>query len=297
MTSQPEPDDAPLPGMTGKHPSMREFYREVRLLAPSDLPVLLQGETGTGKELVARAIHALSTRARGPFIDVNCGAIPESLAEGELFGADRGAYTDARDGRTGLLELANRGTLFLDEAAYLPTAAQVKLLRAIDRGEFRRVGGTLVKSDFRVVVATSRPMAEQTREGSHRPEFYFRIAGAVLTLPPLRQRGADMDLIAQCLLKETTGGAKEWTDEALAVLHKHDWPGNVRELRMVVRRLALLTTKSMIQVHDVGKAMLSASAKTIDREQARIALDACNGNISKASRMVGVPRSTFRDYL
>lgn len=291
-------NDEPLPGMVGNHPSMREVYRLVRLVAPTTMPVLIEGETGTGKELVARALHQLGPNPAGPFIDVNCAAIPESLAEAELFGNEKGAFTHAWAKRAGYLEQADGGTLFLDEAADLPPVIQAKLLRPIERGELRRVGaGPLVCSSFRLIVASSTPARELVRPGGYRLEFYQRIAGAIISLPPLRDRGADLPLLARAFLQDIVGPC-EWGEGALVELARHKWPGNVRELSMVARRLALSVSNGLVDSSAVMCALADAHRKT-DRTpaDAREALTACDGNTSAAARLLGVPRSSFRDLV
>ncbi len=192
----------PLPGMIGRHPSMLAMYALVRKVAPTELPVPIVGETGTGKELVARAVHSLSPRRDGPFIDINCAAIPENLVENELFGWVPHIYTDAGSGGIGLLEAADGGTLFLDEACSLPKAVQGKLLRAIERGEFRRVGGRkLLRSSFRLVLALQRSLEELERAGDYLRAFAHRINGFPIALPPLASRGGDIRLLAEQFLE------------------------------------------------------------------------------------------------
>ncbi len=246
-----EAEDAPLPGMIGECPAMREVYRLVRRVAPTDLAVLIEGETGTGKELVARAVHALSPRAKGPFVDINCAAIPEGLVESELFGCEPGAFTGATH-RAGLLEAADGGTLFLDEACSLSPAVQVKLLRALERREFRRVGGkATVRSDLRTVVAVSRPLNELLTSGAFRADFAFRVATLPIALPSLRVRGHDIGLLAGWFLDlvgRTEGRSRRWHEDALNAMERYRWPGNVRELEMLVRRVCVVADDDVVSL-------------------------------------------------
>ena len=297
----PEDPDAPLPGMIGCEPAMREVYRQARRLAPTDLPVVVAGETGTGKELVARAIHKLSPRTAGPFIDVNCAAIAEGVAEGELFGWERGAFTGAHERVLGLLEIADGGTLFLDEACSLPQGLQGKLLRALEYGEFRRVGGrTLVRSDFRLVLAVARALDDLLASRTFRRDFGYRVSGAVITLPPLRARVCDVRLLAERFLEEASCEARRplrWHEDALATLERHAWPGNVRELRMLVRRLAVLTEHDVISVEGLWGAGFAPAHSASDPGQLKAALDACGGNWTRAACALDIPRTTLRDRL
>jgi DNA-binding NtrC family response regulator len=236
--------------MIGRHPLMQDVYRIVRRAAGSDLPVLIVGETGTGKELVARALHQLCPRPDGPFIDVNCAAIPETLADAELFGWERGAFTGAHQRTAGLLEAAHGGMLFLDEACSLPPGVQAKLLRAIELKDFRRVGGrTRCHADFRVIAAVSEPVDKLVREGRLRDDFAYRIAGISVELPRLRDRGADLRLLAESFLNADSrngNGSKELDQSALELLGRYDWPGNVRELKTLMERLDLLVDAAVV---------------------------------------------------
>jgi two-component system nitrogen regulation response regulator GlnG len=229
--------------MIGEHPSMRDVYSLARRAAPTDLTVVIEGETGTGKELVARAVHELSAHRDGPFVDLNCAAIPENLVESELFGWERGAFTGANRSVRGLLEEANGGTLFLDEACSLPKAAQTKLLRAIERREHRRVGGrATVQSCFRLVLALQRPLLELIRTEAYLPAFAHRIDGVAVYLPTLASRGKDIRRLAEAFLVQVSSDnrrALSWSVEALEQLERQPWPGNVRELRALVARIPL----------------------------------------------------------
>ncbi|MCC6647436.1 MAG: sigma 54-interacting transcriptional regulator [Polyangiaceae bacterium] len=219
------------------------FLRALGLLqraAPSEVPVLLLGESGTGKELAARAIHQLSGRRERTFMPVECSGLPETLFESELFGYEAGAFTGAARGKRGLVDATGGGTLFLDEIGDVPLSAQVKLLRLLESGTFRKVGGTEPhRADFRLVCATHRDLASMVREGTFRRDLYYRINAFPVVLPPLRERRGDVALLARELLSIRYPN-KRFTPSALARLEAHDWPGNVRELRNVVERVALL---------------------------------------------------------
>jgi DNA-binding NtrC family response regulator len=228
-------------GLVTEDPAMRELIETLDRAAASDLPILLQGESGTGKELLARAAHRKSPRASQAFVAINCAALPENLLESELFGHERGAFTGALSRKPGLFEVADRGTIFLDEIGELTPAIQVKLLRAIELGEFFRVGSTrAIHSDARVVTATNRNLVEEVEAGRFREDLYFRLDGVTLTLPPLRERPTDVIPLALHFLRET-GSPKRLTREAVAALQAYSWPGNVRELQMVIRRAAILS--------------------------------------------------------
>jgi DNA-binding NtrC family response regulator len=230
--------------LVGTSRPMKELYRLIELAAPTPAPVLILGESGTGKELVARTLHDLSPRAQGPFVAINCSAIPETLLESEIFGHERGAFTGALDRRAGCFELAHTGTIFLDEIAEMSPGTQAKFLRIIQDGTVRRLGGkTEFKVDARVVAATNKDPEKALREGAFREDLFYRLNVFTLTLPPLRERKEDIPLLVRAFLEELNvkygkriAGAEE---EALALLRDHGWPGNVRELRNVIERGAI----------------------------------------------------------
>jgi DNA-binding NtrC family response regulator len=241
---------APAPeafaGLIGESPPMRELKSLILRYAASDAPVLIQGESGSGKELAARALHRLSLRRQGPLEPVNCGAIPESLLESELFGAERGAYTDAVS-RPGCFERANRGTIFLDEIGELAPAAQVKLLRVLENQELTRVGGTsTVRLNVRAVAATNKDLRREVAGGRFREDLYYRLDVLPLRVPPLRERPQDIPLLAAHFLP-----AAALRPDALDRLCAHSWPGNVRELRNVLERAALAAEHRVIRALDV----------------------------------------------
>jgi DNA-binding NtrC family response regulator len=232
-----------LPDLIGNAPCMLEVGRRVRRVAPRMTPVLIEGPTGSGKELVAEALHRLSTRSRKPFVAINCAAIPEALLEAELFGHTRGAFTGAVQGRTGRIEAADGGTLFLDEIGEMPLALQSKLLRFVESGELQRVGDNeTVKVDVRIVAATHRPLAQDTQSGSFRADLYYRLAVFLIRTPSLAEHAQDLPLLVSHFMQQMGREApvKRIDQEALAKLAAHNWPGNVRELEHVLERGAIL---------------------------------------------------------
>ena len=238
-----------LPGMVGETPIMLELARLIRLVAPTSATVLIEGETGTGKEIVARAVHSLSQRSTRPFVVLNCAAIPESLLEAELFGHTRGAFTGAVHSRTGRIEAAQNGTLFLDEIGEMPLPLQAKMLRFLESGELQRVGDNeTMHADVRIVAATHQALEARATEGTFRLDLYHRLAVFPVDLPPLRDRLADVPMLAQFLLAQflqtspTIDSAKKrLSTGALERLLHHHWPGNVRELAHVLQRGSILS--------------------------------------------------------
>ncbi|MBV9123123.1 MAG: sigma-54-dependent Fis family transcriptional regulator [Planctomycetes bacterium] len=246
LNSTPEPLDAPLPDIVGDSPAMRAVYRLTRLVAPARSSVLLVGETGTGKELVARAIHNLSPRADGPYVRVNCGALSESLLESELFGHIKGAFTGALDNKTGRFEAAHGGTIFLDEISSMSFKLQVKLLRVLQEQEFERVGESrTIRVDTRVIAATNQFLEDEIEAGRFREDLYYRLNVVPIHLPPLRERRADIPALARFFLEryseENRREPPELTPEVVKILQEHDWPGNVRELENYIERAVVLS--------------------------------------------------------
>jgi transcriptional regulator with PAS, ATPase and Fis domain len=280
--------------------------------ARTDLPVLLLAETGTGKELFARAIHAGSARAKGPFVAINCGAIPETLVASELFGHGAGAFTGARaQGQSGRVAAAAGGTLFLDEIAELPLSAQAALLRFLEDGTFRRVGETEERRvDVRLVCATCRDLGAMVESGSFRRDLFFRIKGARLTLPALRDRSDVRELVAELLVRVAPKGRRfVLSPEAADTLVRHEWPGNVRELKTALQYATALAEDGEIRVEHLPEDVMTEavprsangheaqeatpSRRLAEREALRMALDRARGNMSEAARQLGVARSTL----
>jgi two-component system response regulator AtoC len=264
--------------------AMEEVLELARKVAGSDSAVLICGESGTGKELVARAIHRLSPRAEGPLTDINCAAIQENLLESELFGHERGAFTGAMTRKLGLFELADGGTLFMDEIAELAPRLQSKLLRALEMGKFFRVGGTQkVSTDIRLLAATNRQLDVEVLEGNFRDDLYYRINTLTIEIPPLRDRPEDIPVLARHFLKQHTDvDTPELTDEALDLLVSYHWPGNVRELKNIMERLVILCAGQQLQPQDLpldltsgrrtdgGGSLLGQDVSLEDLERAHI---------------------------
>ncbi len=250
----------------GASPPMRKVFETIEQIADLDVDVLVHGETGTGKELVARSIHRRSRRAEHPFVPVDCGAIPENLLESEFFGHERGAFTGADMRRVGLLEFAHRGTFFLDELGELPQNLQAKLLRTLQERKIRRIGGREeISVDLRVVAATSRNLEEMIRQGLFREDLYYRINVVRIELPPLRERGDDIGLLAERLVirygKEMNKRVTGITPEAFQVLRQYNWPGNVRELQNVLRRSIALAKEHLIGLNDLPDALIISAGE------------------------------------
>jgi DNA-binding NtrC family response regulator len=251
-----EPREAPEParaetfeGMISRDPAMRQVFELVERVAPSDAAVTIFGETGTGKELVARALHARSPRKDGPFVPVNCSAIAETLIESELFGHEKGAFSGAERMRKGAFEEADRGTIFLDEIGELPLDLQPKLLRVLELGEVKRVGASRpITVNVRIVAATHRDLRAAVRAGKFREDLYYRLCVVPITVPPLRQRKADVRALAEAFLERASprGLVLRWAPDAIARLDGYDWPGNVRQLRNVVQRALLFRGEGLV---------------------------------------------------
>jgi DNA-binding NtrC family response regulator len=255
-----------FPRIVGEHPSMQAASQMVQRVAPTDSTVLLLGESGTGKELFARALHHLSRRKDCAFVALNCAAIPEGLVENELFGHERGAYTGAGARKIGKLELAHRGTIFLDEIGELPLAIQSKLLRVLEERRFERVGGTqAIDVDVRILVATNKNLQEAVERKTFREDLYFRISSVPITIPPLRERGDDVILLAEHFLerfrREFRKPALEFTGASRARLRGHQWSGNVRELQNSIERAAILADKNEISAEDLQLPLPRPGAK------------------------------------
>ncbi len=262
-------DRQQLCGMIGKSEVMRAIFRSIERIAKAEATILISGESGTGKELVARAVHDLSPRSKGPFIAVNCAAIPRDLIESELFGHEKGAFTGATDRRIGRIESANEGTLFLDEIGELDPAVQVKLLRALQERKFERVGSsTTISVDVRIVTATNRDLEKEVAEGNFREDLYYRVNVVPVVLPPLRERREDIRLLAHSFLARADS-AKKLTAAALGSLEGYNWPGNVRELENAIEHGLALCDGDMIDLKDLPIGVGKTGQAEALREQWR----------------------------
>jgi DNA-binding NtrC family response regulator len=310
-----------IEGIIGQDPAIQEVIRIVHKVAPSSSTVLILGESGTGKEVIARALHKLSPRANRPFIAINCSAIPDNLIENELFGHERGAFTGATERKVGLIETADKSTLFLDEIADLGTALQAKILRVLQEKELRRVGGNeSIRVDARLVAATNRNLAEEVAEERFREDLYYRINVVTITLPPLRDRRSDIPVLANHALAKFAhlagGRVREISREAMEVLLDYSWPGNVRQLESAIERAILLCEGDRIVPRDLPqevlakKAMVRASerqrsdkfeipAEGIDfekfeRELILQAMEKADWVIAKAAKLLGMSYRTLQ---
>jgi two-component system response regulator AtoC len=306
--------------LIGDSPPMQNVYKIVGRVARSDATVLISGETGTGKELVATVIHRNSTYAAGPLIKVNCAALPETLLESELFGHEKGAFTGAIGQRKGRFELANKGTIFLDEVGEMTLATQKKLLRVLQEREFERVGGTTsVKVDTRVIAATNKELPHEIDAGNFREDLYYRLNVIAIELPPLRERHSDIPLLVEHFLHKHRYGRgsapARISQEAMARLLAHDWPGNVRELENTVERAVIMARGGIIaEEHvtfpgqearrpvDVAQAIADGTSideflKDMESRYLREALRQSGGNLSVAAGLVGIAPEELRDRL
>jgi two-component system nitrogen regulation response regulator NtrX len=296
-------------GIVGRSGAVETLRATVRRVAPSLARVLVSGENGSGKELVAHAIHVLSKRAQGPFVKINCAAIPKDLVESELFGYERGAFTGANQAKPGKLELADKGTLFLDEIGDLSLESQAKLLRAIETGEAERVGGTRpVSFDVRIVSATNKDLRAEIDRGDFREDLYYRLNVLPIHVPPLRERRADIGLLGQWFLdrccKAEERPPKKLDADAIAVMEDYAWPGNVRELKNLMERAAILVEGDVVRAEDLAAWLESGSASEeavglrgeIERREAdaiRRALESANGNVTQAAAGLGIDRTNL----
>lgn len=298
--------------MLGSSPQMQEVFSKIRKVAPTDVAVLITGESGTGKELAARAIHNLSSRKDGPFVAINCGAIPENLLESELFGHEKGAFTGAHAQKKGQIELANAGTLFLDEIGELPLALQVKLLRFLQDQKFMRVGGRVyITANVRVVSATNVDIRNAIAEGRLREDLFYRIGGFGINMPPLREREGDILYLAKTFLMQYGLGhqkrVRDFTRQAVRVLLAHPWSGNVRELENCIKRAVIMAEGTNITPEDLelldrdshipSDVDLKTARENLEREMIERALARHAGNISKSAMELGISRPTLYEML
>lgn len=299
-------DDLPESEMIGSSTRMIDIYKTLSQVAPTDATVLIAGETGTGKELVARLIHTNSKRLIGPFVAVDCGSIAPSLLEAELFGAMKGSYTGADRDRTGVFEAANKGTVFLDEIGEIDAAFQLKLLRFLQEREIRPVGANRAKQvDVRVVAATNRDLQKLVEEGKFREDLWFRLNVVRIQLPPLRDRRSDIPLLAHFFLRkynESYDLNAVLTESGQKLLEEQAWPGNVRQLQHLVERLVILAPGGRIDAEAVLEALresdgedpaVTESLKDTEREQILKVLEATGNNKSRAAKILGIERKTL----
>jgi len=283
--------------------AMAELLETVARVAPSDLPVLVEGESGAGKELVARALHDASPRAAGPFVPLNCGAFSEALLESEIFGYERGAFTGAQARKLGLLEVAHGGTIFLDEIGEMPSALQVRLLRVVESGVFFRVGGVReVRVDVRCVSASNRDIRALAGAGGFRSDLYYRISAVTVRVPPLRERPEDvLPLIEHFVARSPGARGRRFSAEAQSALAAYPWPGNVRELRNVISRVLLLSRGETVEVEDLpgdlaaGAAEGGARLAEVEKAHIRKILREAGGHRGRAAERLGIdPKTLYR---
>ena len=292
--------------LVSQAPAMVKLFETIVDVAQTDATVLITGETGTGKELVARAIHAQSPRCYAPFIAINCGAFTEQLLESELFGHEKGAFTDAKNTKKGRLEMANAGTLFLDEVGDISMRMQIDLLRVLETREFSRVGGTVtLRSDFRVIAATNQDLQEAIRKKTFRLDLFYRLNVVHLQVPPLRERPEDIPLLAQhflwCYATETKKKIDSIQPEAMEAMRRYPWPGNVRELENAIERAVVVGKSRQIQLNDLpfGIALGGAaeieklSLEEIERQHIARVLAVEAGKLSNVARILRINRSTL----
>ena len=300
-----------LENVIARSPAMQRLFQQVAQIADSDATILLTGETGTGKEVLARVLHANSRRSKGPFVALNCAAISETLFESELFGHIRGAFTNAVVAKRGLFQSANGGTLFLDEIAEMSLPMQVKLLRAVQEREVREVGADYAtKVDVRIITATNKDLAESVKAGTFRHDLYYRVSVVPLAIPPLRERKDDIPLLAQHFLKQSAKRSNKdvrgFTPAAMHRLMVYPWPGNVRELENAVEKAVVMSRQDMVLpellptagvASDIGLKPLTEAKEEFERSYLRNVLQMTGGNISRAAQFAGRYRADFYKML
>jgi DNA-binding NtrC family response regulator len=303
--------ESPRYRLVGSSPAMQKVVKLIERVAPAAATVLIRGTSGTGKELVARALHLNGPRRDRPLVAINCATLQETLLESELFGHEKGAFTGATQAKAGLIEVAEGGTLFIDEVAEMSPGLQAKLLRVLEDGSFRRVGATEdLRADVRVVAATNRPLEEEQKAGRFREDLYYRLNVITIALPPLKERKGDIPELVEHFLTTRPVGARRFrvTPEALAALGRYDWPGNVRELANVLERAQILAEGEAITPDDLPEAFVAAgvapaapaddnpfSLEAAERRLLGEAMRHTQGNKLAAARLLGVsPRTLYR---
>jgi DNA-binding NtrC family response regulator len=293
------------PALIAQSAAMRPVLELIARVGPSDANVLITGENGTGKGLVAQAIHAVSARGTRPFISVNMGGLPEGVFESELFGHVRGAFTDAKGDRAGRFELAEGGTLFMDEIGNIPAAQQAKILRALERGEFERVGSSrTIRADVRLISATNADLPAEVAAGRFRQDLLFRLNTIQIHLPALRERRDDIDLLAQHFLRQHVGRYRKaitgFDEEAAGAMRSYAWPGNVRELNHAIERAVLMATGKVVRAADLALNAAASvprlddmSLEEVEAYLIKKTLSRCDGNARKAAELLGLSRSAF----
>ena len=299
-------------GLIGNSDQMQEVFRMIRRVGPSDVPVLIIGESGTGKGLVARAIHRQSMRNGQTFLAINCGAIPETLLESELFGYEKGAFTGALQQKKGRIESARGGTLFLDEIGDIPLGLQVKLLRFLQDREIQRLGGKeTIAVDARILAATNVDLQKSISEGGFREDLYYRLCVVTIAVPALRERGSDVALMARTFLTKFAGEQKKplkgFSPEAMRALIAHNWPGNVRELENRIKRAVVMAEGHYVSPENLelkesnslgaDASTLRATRESRERDLVRLAMEKAEGNISRAATDLGISRPTLYQLL
>ena len=303
--------DSPLSSIISRDPGMLKVCRSIEKVAPSSATVMLLGDSGTGKELLAKALHQMSPRQEQRFMAINCAAIPENLLESELFGYEKGAFTGAAKQTLGKIELANGGTFFLDEVGDMPMPLQAKLLRFLQERVIERIGGRQeIPVDVRIICATHRNLKELSAEGRFREDLYYRLSEIAVTIPPLRERVGDAALLAHHFKNKfsiTEGRPSlNFSQEALAMIEGYSWPGNVREMENCIKRAVIMAEGSQISTDDIGLSTLPKMTESINLRQVRDdaeynavvkALARVNGNIAKAAELLGISRPTLYDLI
>ncbi len=292
----------PQSEMVGRSSAMKEVFRLIERAGPTDKAILIQGESGTGKELVARALHQASHRADKPLVVINCAALPETLLESELFGHEKGSFTGAVSAKQGLFELADGGTLMIDEVGEMPGSLQAKLLRVLEDGSFRRVGSLKeCRVDVRLLAATNRDMSEEVKEGRFREDLFYRINVMSLELPPLRKRAGDIPLLVQRFL----GQNWEIEPEAMQAMESYAWPGNIRQLINVIERAKILADDEIVRAEDLPHELRRPSCENrglngagdrlddIERTHVLEVLDREKGNKARTARVLGINRRSL----